>query len=92
MPAESCWPFIGHSAVGTAVNPRITGDTDPLGKSVTAVTPYLVLLRPEAPTWAIGDRWNSAVFLCCWSRVWRNHFSKGRNRGILVLTVSDKVG
>lgn len=39
-----------QSAVGTAVNPRITGDTDPLGKSVTAVTPYLVLLRPEAPS------------------------------------------
>ena len=56
MPKESYWPCVGYRVrwEPTAVKPRITGDTDPLGKAVTAVTPNLVLLRPEAPIWVTG--------------------------------------
>lgn len=65
-----------QSAVGTTVSPRITGGTEPLGRSVTWCFSGQ---RPPSGSW--GDGWNSAVFLCCWSRLWRNHFNKGKNRG-----------
>jgi len=78
-----------QSAVGTAVSPRITGGTDSLGRSMTCS--YALPGASQARGPHLGHRVTGGIlqFSSAIRAVWKNHFNKGRNRGILMLVVTE---
>lgn len=75
---------------GNCLSPRITGGTDPLGRSVTCSYPLLGASKARAPIWVIGGilYFSTAVG----AEFGKTTFIRAGIEEFWLLTVSDKVG